>query len=122
MISESGFNPYLTVVIAHEDTLKENPALVKAFIGATQMGWHDYLAAPDNTNKMMQKLNPSMDLATFNEVSLVQKPYIETSETKKSGLGSMTLERWKTLYDQLVELKLVKAGMDPSTFFVSKIN
>jgi len=126
LISESGFNPYLTVVIAHEDTLKEHPKLVKGFVEVTRKGWEGYLAHPEHTNTLMQKLNPTLGLATFNEVSLVQKPFIETQETKKMGLGVMSLRRWETLYHQLIELKLVNPNMDARSFFqaplLSKIN
>jgi NitT/TauT family transport system substrate-binding protein len=117
LISESGFNPYLAVVIVHEDTLKSDPAMVKNFLDATRAGWTSYVANPEHTNAIMQKLNPSLDLATFNEAALVQKPFIETAETKKSGLGVMTQDRWQTLYNQLVELKLVKNTMKATDFF-----
>ena len=117
LISESGFNPYLTVVIVHEDTLKSDPEMVKGFVEATRLGWEGYVAHPETTNALMQKLNPSMDLETFNQAAVVQKPFIETSESKKKGLGTMTEARWQKLYDQMVQLKLVKAGMKATDFF-----
>lgn len=117
LISESGFNPYLTVVIAHEDTLKQDAKTVKAFLQATRQGWQAYLTHPETTNAAMQKMNSSMDLDTFNEVSEVQKKFVETPETKLKGLGSMNKSRWTTLYSQLLELGLVKPGMDPDQFF-----
>ncbi len=117
LVSESGFNPYLAVVIAHEDTLQNSPAEVKSFLDATRKGWSAYLAHPQATNVAMQKMNTSMDLDTFNESAEVQKKYIETPETLKKGLGSMSKERWSTLYQQLIELGLVKGGMDPQQFF-----
>ena len=117
LVSESGFNPYLTVVIAHEDTLKSNPDLVKKFVDATREGWKNYLAKPEDTNAIMQKLNPSLDLATFNEAAKIQTAFIDTLETKRTGVGAMTKARWQTLYDQLVELKLVKPGMTVTDFF-----
>ncbi len=65
----------------------------------------------------MQKLNSTMDLQTFDDAAQVQKSFIETKETQKKGLGSMSENRWKTLYGQLVELKLVKAGLSVSDFY-----
>ena len=117
LISESGFNPYLTVVIAHEDTVVAEPELVQKFLQGTQKGWTQYLKNPSKTNVEMQKINSSMDLATFNQAAQAQRSFIETPWTQKNGLGSMDLERWTTLYSQLVELKLVKPGMDPKSFF-----
>jgi NitT/TauT family transport system substrate-binding protein len=119
LISESGFNPYLAVVIAHEDTVKSNPDLVRKFVGATRAGWKDYLAKPETTNIVMQKLNPSLDLATFNEAANLQAAYIDTLETKRTGVGTMTKARWQMLYDQLVEINLVKSGLNADDFFVN---
>jgi NitT/TauT family transport system substrate-binding protein len=117
LISESGFNPYLAVVIAHEDLLKDHPERVKRFIAATREGWKAYLQSPDRTNVAMQKLNPSMDLATFEEGARIQKRFIETPESRGKKLGSMEKSRWERLYGQLRELNLVKAGLDVSGFY-----
>jgi NitT/TauT family transport system substrate-binding protein len=117
LISESGFNTYLASVIVHEDTLKNEPAMVAKFIEATRKGWQTYLADSKRTNIEMQKMNPSLDLGTFNEAAKLQKPFIETDETNAKGLGLMTIERWKKLYEQMAEVKLVKSGLDASRFF-----
>jgi NitT/TauT family transport system substrate-binding protein len=117
LISESGFDTYLTVVIAHEDTVKNELPMVTKFLDATRKGWNSYLADSKNTNAEMQKMNPSLDLATFNEAAELQKPFVQTSETKQKGLGIMTFERWKKLYEQMNEVKLVKSGLNASDFF-----
>jgi len=117
LISESGFNPYLTVVIAHEDTLKNEPDVVGRFLKATREGWTSYLKDGASTNLEMQKLNPSMDLETFKESARIQKEFIETAETRKKGLGVMSKARWERLYQQMVELKLVPSGMDVTQLF-----
>jgi NitT/TauT family transport system substrate-binding protein len=117
LVSESGFNPYLTVVVAHEDTLKGQPELVKAFLKATRQGWSSYLKNPKATNEAMQKLNPSMDQQAFTEATKLQEKFIITPETRKKGLGTMSSERWSQLYAQLVELKMVKPGMDVTQMF-----
>jgi NitT/TauT family transport system substrate-binding protein len=61
----------------------------------------------------------AMDAETFTAAAEAQKPLIETDETKKSGLGVMTLERWEALCKQLVELKVVEKAPPASECFVS---
>ncbi|MBS1958361.1 MAG: ABC transporter substrate-binding protein [Bdellovibrionales bacterium] len=117
MISESGFNPYLSVLVTHEDVITQERSQVEAVMKGTKEGWEHYLKDPKKTNVAMQKLNPSLDLDTFNEASKAQMPFVQSKDTKKYGLGVMTEARWKTLYDQLIALKLVKEGMKPSEFF-----
>jgi NitT/TauT family transport system substrate-binding protein len=117
LVSESGFDPYLAVVAVRGDWLKRNEAAVKAFLRATTVGWAAYLKDPKRSNDHMRKLNPTIDEATFRESSLVQIPFIETAETKKNGLGTMSVERWKTLVSQLKEVKIVDKEVDPASCF-----
>lgn len=117
LVADAGYNPYTTVLIVRGDFLKKNEALVKSVVSAVRLGWMDYLKDPLPTNRKMADLNKSMDDATFADSALAQKHLIETTETQKNGLGSMTNERWQTLVDQLVDLKLVKQPAGTATHF-----
>lgn len=118
LIGESGFDRYLAVVAVHEDTLTQKPDTVQKFVRASQKGWAQYLKNAKDTNLAMQKLNSSLDLATFDEGAREQAPYIESGDTSKLGLGAMTEARWKKLYEQLQSIGLAKPGMKASDFFV----
>lgn len=107
LIADEGFNPYATVVITRRALWNENPERVRAFRRAIAEGWRAYLADPAPANQVMGKLNTSMDAATFAEVAEVQKPLIETADTKAKGLGAMTRERWEALGRQLVDIGLL---------------
>jgi len=118
LIADAGFNPYTTIVITRGELLKKNPAMVKAFVSASAAGWRDYLDNPGPTNQVLGALNHSMDAPTLASGAEAQKPLIETADTKKSGLGSMTRARWQTLVDQLVSLKLIEKAIDVDPLFV----
>jgi NitT/TauT family transport system substrate-binding protein len=118
LIADAGYNPYTTVLVTRGEVWKNNPELVKKVVAAVREGWQGYLADPKATNEAMHKLNPSMDMETFAASADVQKPLIETDETKKNGLGSMTKDRWATLGKQLVELKVIDAAPAPESCFV----
>ena len=47
------------------------------------------------------------------------RPLIETAETLKNGLGSMTAERWETLGQQLVDLKVIEVAPPPEECYVN---
>jgi NitT/TauT family transport system substrate-binding protein len=98
-ISDSGYNPYTTVLATTGNLLRTDSAKAQAMVAAVREGWQTYLASPAATNAKMHALNPSMDLATFTEVAETQKPYIEAVE-----LGTMTTARWETLIAQLKDL------------------
>ena len=99
-VSDTGFNPYTTVLAVSGDYLKKNPEIARKMTAAAKAGWQAYLDNPKPVNEKMHGLNPSMELETFAEVAEAQKPYIQTG----APLGSMTAERWNTLSKQLLEL------------------
>ena len=117
LIADAGFNPYATVLATSETYLKTHPAIVRSMIDAAREGWQTYLRDPAAANEHMQQLNPTMDKETFQESAEAQKPLIETEETRRLGLGAMTLERWQTLVDQLVDLKTINKPIDPQQSF-----
>ena len=117
LIAESGYNPYTTVLATSESYLKANPQIVKSMIDAVREGWQSYLADPTKINEHMGKLNPTMDSQTFKDSAEAQKPLIENTDTKRLGVGAMTLERWQTLVQQLLELKVIDKQVDPQASF-----
>jgi NitT/TauT family transport system substrate-binding protein len=58
-----------------------------------------------------------MDAQTFKDSAAAQKPLIESADTKRVGLGTMTPDRWQMLVQQLVELKVIEKRMDPKANF-----
>lgn len=119
LIAESGYNPYTTVLATSESYLMSNPAIVRAMVQAVREGWEAYLADPSATNELMGRLNQTMDAQTFVESAEAQKPLIQTVETAQLGLGAMTLQRWKTLVDQLAELGAMDRPVRPEECFLS---
>jgi len=100
-VSETGYNPYTTVLTTSGDFLRKNPDRAKAMVAAVREGWRAYLDDPKPTDQRMNQLNPSMAPEVFAEVAEAQKPFIETDEARRNGLGSMTKERWEALIAQL---------------------
>ena len=72
---------------------------------------------PAKANEYMGRLNPTMDSQTFKESAEAQKPLIESADTKRLGLGAMRLERWQTLVQQLLELKVIDKAADAQANF-----
>lgn len=108
LVADEGFNPYVGVVIARRSTWTTKKDLVKKFVTATREGWQSYLDDPTPANLVMAKLNTSMSPETFKDAAEAQKPLVVSDETKAKGLGWMTKERWTTLADQLVKLKVLE--------------
>jgi NitT/TauT family transport system substrate-binding protein len=118
LIAESGYNPYTTVLATSESYLKANPEIVQSMVAAVREGWQAYLNDPTKANESMGKLNQTMDAQTFKDSAEAQKPLIQSPDTEKLGLGAMTLTRWETLVQQLIELKVIDQPVAPESCFV----
>lgn len=118
LIAEAGYNPYTTVVICKGDLVRKDPARVKAMAMACREGWRAYLDNPSAANAEMGKLNKDMDAATFAKAAKAQARLIESEETRKSTLGVMTTERWTSLGQQLLKLKVIDNAPAPESCFV----
>jgi NitT/TauT family transport system substrate-binding protein len=116
-VMDAGYNPYTGVMITSGDMLRKQPDRVAAMVMAAREGWRAYLDDPKPTNQKMHELNPTMDQSTYDEIAEAQRPFIETEETRKSGLGVMTRERWATLARQLKDLGDIAQAPPPEECF-----
>lgn len=118
LIADSGFDPYAAVVITTGRRARERRDEVDRFVAALREGWRGYLDDPGPTNAEMQVGNPEMDAETFALGAVAQQPLIENDFTRANGLGTMSLDRWKTLGEQLRELELLDATATPADCFL----
>lgn len=111
MLSEIGFNPYASCLLATGPFTMENSELVGRMVHACREGWQKYLESPDETNAAILAVNPERMTAEALRYGAEQlKPLCAAGNGESSAtniLGSMSLERWETLVSQFVELKLV---------------
>ncbi len=109
LIADSGFNPYADIMVTTEDFIKANPAAVKAFVEASKAGYEAFFANPKNYVSALGEANKenTSDVVLWGADAI--KKLMMTGDATKSGLGIMTAERWNTLYQQLKDLKVIKA-------------
>ena len=120
LIADEGFNPYTVVLATNGETLKKKPELVKSMIAAVNEGWSDYLKNPKPTHEVIAKLNSSMTVEGMETIQKIESRLIETADTKKNGLGSMTNARWTELSKQLKDLGLTKKLIPAQEMYLSK--
>jgi len=116
LVADSGYNPYTSVLVTSRERWKKSPAEVKSMVAAVRSGWENYLHNPANTNAAMLALNKAMSAQTFAQSAQAQQQLIKTSTTQK--IGEMSLERWQTLADQLLEIKVISRAVAVSDLFV----
>ena len=121
MVSELGFNPYTSVLLAPGPTVQRQPEMVRKFVAASIRGWQTYLQNPEPTNRYINRVNPKMDLGTLSYGAEALRPLCLDGLSGPEELGTMTPQRWQTLAEQLVEIEMIKPGeADPDGAFTTR--
>jgi len=109
------------VLITRGRRIREQPELVRKVVRACQRGWAAYLEKPAATNRLLHELNPEMSPEALDYGTEALRSSVLNDDATTYGLGHMTLERWQTLTDQLVECEQLEAGaVDPHAAFTTE--
>ena len=104
-IRSIGYDPYASILITSDKLVSEEPDLVAAMTRATKKGWQTYLQDPAATNKHLQSLNPELSPGVLEFGVEAIRPLTTVGDP---SFGEMTLARWQTLVEQLVEIGLLE--------------
>jgi NitT/TauT family transport system substrate-binding protein len=115
LISETGYNPY-RVFVTSRQFLQQHPEVVAKFVRASLRGWRDYLKNPTDINAAIAKLNPAMSIAQmqFSYEALRDQHFITGDDASGAELGNFDPARWTSMYQQLLELKVIQKPFDPA--------
>jgi NitT/TauT family transport system substrate-binding protein len=118
LTSDAGYNPY-RVMFTTRDFLAQHPDVVGKFVTASLKGWRDYLNDPAAAHAAIIKLNPALNAEwmTFTWKALRDGHFVQGDDPNGAQLGTMTRGRWKTMYGQLLELKVISKEFDPTTAY-----
>jgi len=117
MVSELGYNPYASLLVARRADVAAKPEVMHRVVRAVARGWQHYLAEPDETNQLIQQLNPDMNAGVLKYGVQEIVKLCEPPDSANSTFGAMTNERWQTLVEQLAEIGLV----EPSNLAAGKM-
>jgi NitT/TauT family transport system substrate-binding protein len=118
LISETGYNPY-RVMFTTRDFLQQHPDTVAAFVRASLKGWRDYLNDPSAAHAVIAKLNPALNpqWMQYSWQALRDGKFVTGDDPSGKELGQMSAERWSTMYQQLLDLKVIDKAFDPATAY-----
>ncbi len=118
LISETGYNPY-RVVVTSRAFLQQHPETVAKFVRASLRGWRDYLKNPDDINAAIAKLNPALSVPQmkFSYEALRDQHFIAGDDPSGAELGRFDPARWTSMYQQLLELKVISKPFDPASAY-----
>jgi NitT/TauT family transport system substrate-binding protein len=118
LINSTGYQPY-RVYYTSKQFLAAHPDVVAKFVKASTQGWTNYLQDPAMVDAEIARLNPAMsrEQMEFSIQTLKDQHFIDGPGTTDSHLGHFTAERWNSLYQQLVSLKVTVHPIDAATAY-----
>lgn len=110
LLADNGYLPYATTIETRREIVEKKPDLVQRFVDASIKGWYSYLEDPAPAHALIKKANPDMqdDQIAYGLSKLKEYKIVTGGDAEKQGIGAMTKERWKALFDSMVEAKIFK--------------
>jgi len=121
LVSDLGFNPYTSLLITGRETLRQRPELVRKMVAASIRGWQQYLQDPAAAHRLLGQQNNEVDAQLLDYGAQQLRPLCVTDDVPLERFGRMTLDRWRTLRNQLVEVgALDPAAVQPESVFTTE--
>ncbi len=106
-------------VVAHEDTLKSNPDLVRRFVRATRRSFETAKAEPMAAVQAAMKVKPELDPTAMRQQLEASLSKFESPSTKGLPMGVASIVDWKSTLELLTEFQGIKTERDATTFFTN---
>jgi len=85
--ADFGFDMYSMSIMASAKTMKERPAVLKAFLEASYMGWRDVMEDPRSALEIFKKRVPEIDLAIIEPNMMLGLDLMRTKNYADKGIG-----------------------------------
>lgn len=117
--SDSGWNPYASMLVTSEAFLRERPAVVRDVTAASVRGWSRYVEDPGPTHALILTRNPNIDRAALDAGAKALAPLVLDEDAARAGVGSMRPDRWATLVAQMRDIGVIDAPIDATKCWVA---
>jgi len=114
---ELGFDAYSEIITTTAPQLERHRATIQAFLTATQRGWSDVFAHPDEALAALRgRIGPEFD-ETFQRAALeALRPFVCRGD--EPPLAPMSAEKWRRMQAACVEMGLLRAAEPTEAFLV----
>ncbi|MDX2271485.1 MAG: ABC transporter substrate-binding protein [Cyanobacteriota bacterium] len=114
LMADFGYSPYATTIQTTQKLVDSDPDTVQRFVDATIKGWYSFFENPDPAIPLIKKDNTEMtdDLIAYGIEKMQEYGIVMSGDAEKLGIGAMTDERWKALFDSMVEAGNLKADLN----------
>ena len=114
LLADGGYPPYGSTIVTTEKMIAEKPGVVERFVKASLEGWYDYMKNPAPGNALIKVDNPKMTdgQLAFALERMKEMKAIDRGDAATLGVGIITADRYKQIYDFLVAGGLLDPKVD----------
>ncbi len=114
LLADGGYPPYGSTIVTTEKMIAEKPDVVARFVKASLEGWRDYMKDPAPANALIKADNTKMTdgQIAFALEKMKEMKAIDRGDAATLGVGIITAERYKQIYDFLVAGGLLDPKVD----------
>lgn len=109
---------YELVLVASETTVRDEPAMVRAFLGAVQRGYRSVIADPEAGLAALVAASPEIEREVEVAGLALLLPVWSGGD---DPFGMQRLERWQAYADWMAESDLIPGTLDPSAAFTTEL-
>lgn len=104
LLADGGYPPYGSTIVTTEKMIAEKPGVVERFVKASLEGWSDYMKNPAPGNALIKADNAKMTdgQLAFALEWLKEMKAIDRGDAATLGVGIITADRYRQIYDFLV--------------------
>ena len=113
LLADAGYSSYGSIIETSQKLVAEKPDLVQRFVNASIEGWYSYLYGdPAPANALIKHDNPEQtdDLLAFARDKMNANGVVDSGNSKRDGIGTMTEARWRDFFEVMA-----KQGLYPAT-------
>lgn len=113
LLADHGYSTYSTTIEARRDTVERDPALVRAFVEASILGWVNYLHGDRSAaDALIKRDNPEMSDALIDgSVALLKRlGIVDSGDATTQGIGAMQPARIADFHAQMLRAGLYRPG------------
>jgi NitT/TauT family transport system substrate-binding protein len=114
LFADGGYPPYGSTIVTTEKMIAEKPDVIARFVKASLEGWRDYMKNPAPGNVLIKVDNPKMTdgQIEFALAKMKEMKAIDRGDAATLGVGIITADRYKQIYDFMVAGGLLDTKVD----------
>jgi NitT/TauT family transport system substrate-binding protein len=118
--SDFGVDTVSMVLIAHEETIKNNPDLVRRFVRAASRTWAAYKQDPTAAVDAALKYRPELNRKLVMAQAISTIEVMDSRNTKGKTVGWSSDKDWEGTVNQMKELGQLKSDKPASAYYTNE--